>query len=108
MARVKVAFNPGKYARQTAKRSWRRRAVKGVPLKRRALGRSKGQSIVIFALSLTVLIAMVGLAVDVLRVYDLYARMQRAAEAGALADVIYMPNYYVAADPSPSDGSSAV
>lgn len=76
--------------------------------KRRSLGRSKGQTIVIFALSLTVLIALVGLAIDVLRVYDLYARMERAAEAGSLAGVIYMPNYYAVADPSPSDGNSAV
>ncbi len=108
MARVKEACNPGKYDRRTAKRSGRRRGIRGAPLKRRALGRSKGQTIVIFALSLTVLIAMVGLAVDVLRVYDLYARVQRAAEAGALAGVIDMPSYYAAADPSPSDGNSAV
>lgn len=69
---------------------------------------SRGQSMVIFALSLTVLIALVGLAIDVVRLYDTYARMQRAAEAGALAGVIYMPNYYSSGAPAPADGNSAV
>ncbi|HZC06201.1 MAG TPA: pilus assembly protein TadG-related protein, partial [Ktedonobacterales bacterium] len=55
---------------------------------------SPGQTLVIFALSLTALIGFMGLAIDSVRVYDLYARMQRAAEAGALAGVIYMPNNY--------------
>lgn len=36
-----------------------------------------------------------GLAIDGVRAYDQYARMERAAEAGALAGVIYMPNNYV-------------
>lgn len=55
---------------------------------------SAGQTLVIFALTFTVLIGFMGLAIDSIRVYDLYARMQRAAEAGALAGVIYMPNNY--------------
>jgi hypothetical protein len=41
-----------------------------------------------------VLIGLAGLAIDVLRAYDLYAHEERAAEAGALAGVIYMPNFY--------------
>src|SRR6516162_3963610 len=60
---------------------------------RRRRGQS-GQTLVIFALSVFVLIGLAGLAVDVLRAYDLYAHEQRAAEAGALAGVIYMPNFY--------------
>lgn len=59
---------------------------------RRALRR--GQSLIIFALSFTVLLSLVGLTVDALRAFDLYARMQRAAEAGAMAGVLYMPTYY--------------
>lgn len=55
---------------------------------------SRGQTLIIFVLALTALIGFMGLAIDTVRVYDLYARMQRAAEAGALAGVIYMPNNY--------------
>ncbi|HZC79513.1 MAG TPA: pilus assembly protein TadG-related protein, partial [Ktedonobacterales bacterium] len=56
--------------------------------------RHSGQSLIIFALSLTVLLGLAGLAVDATRAYDLYARMQRAAEAGALAGDLYMPTNY--------------
>jgi hypothetical protein len=70
--------------------------------------RSRGQSIIIFALTLTVLLGFAGLAIDVARIYDLYARMQRAAEAGVLAGVLYMPNNYNTALPPPGDGMSAV
>src|SRR5258708_30984610 len=56
--------------------------------------RRTGQSLIIFALSLTVLLGLAGLAVDATRAYDLYARMQRAAEAGALAGDLYMPTNY--------------
>lgn len=68
---------------------------------------ARGQSLVIFALTITVLLAMAGLAVDVIRVYDLYARAQRAAEAGALAGVLYMPNFYNTGSTAPADGNSA-
>jgi Putative Flp pilus-assembly TadE/G-like len=57
-------------------------------------GRQRGQSLVIFVLSVSVLMGLAGLAIDVMRVYDLYARAQRAAEAGALAGVLYMPCFY--------------
>jgi|GEM_PF-1641102 len=67
----------------------------------------RGQTLIIFALSFTVLLGLAGLAVDVARMYDLYARMQRAAEAGALAGVLYLPNYYSTAM-SPGDGLDAV
>src|SRR5260370_6109205 len=56
--------------------------------------RRTGQSLIIFALSLTLLLGLAGLAVDATRAYDLYARMQRAAEAGALAGDLYMPTNY--------------
>ncbi len=62
--------------------------------------RDRGQTLVIFVLVFTALIGFLGLAIDTARVYDLYARMQRAAEAGALAGVIYMPTYYTNTLPS--------
>ncbi len=64
-----------------------------LPSSRPRLRRS-GQTLVIFALTLTVLIAILGLAIDSVRLFDLYARMERAAEAGALAGVIYLPTNY--------------
>ena len=57
--------------------------------------RSRGQTVIIFALMFTTLLGFMGLAIDTARVYDLYARMERAAESGALAGVIYMPNNYL-------------
>lgn len=71
----------------------RRAAHQGAEAQRRARWR-RGQGMVIFALSVTVLVGLAGLALDSMRVYDLYAREQRAAEAGALAGDLYMPNYY--------------
>lgn len=58
------------------------------------LRRHAGQTLILFALTLTSLIAVLGLAIDTIRIFDLYARMERAAEAGALAGVIYLPNNY--------------
>jgi Flp pilus assembly protein TadG len=86
----------------------RRAALRRIA-RRRALARlraRKGQSIIIFALTLTVLLGFAGLAIDVARIYDLYARMQRAAESGALAGVLYMPNNYNTA--RPGDSFSAI
>jgi hypothetical protein len=65
----------------------------------------RGQTLVIFALSFTVLLGLAGLAIDATRAYDLYARMQRAAEAGALAGVLYMPAYYNTIRPGDIDSA---
>lgn len=76
-------------------RAWRRwQARRAARALRHRNWRSRGQTLIFFALSVTVLVAILGLAIDTIRIYDLYARMQRAAEAGALAAVLYMPNYY--------------
>ena len=75
---------------------------------RRRARRRKGQTLIIFALSFTVLLGVAGLAIDGARLFDMYARMQRAAEAGALAGVLYMPNNYSSPLPPPGDGNSAV
>ena len=56
--------------------------------------RQAGQTLIIFALTFTTLLGMAGLAVDVGRAYDLYGKLQRAAEAGALAAALYMPNNF--------------
>ncbi|MGZ3714927.1 MAG: TadE/TadG family type IV pilus assembly protein, partial [Ktedonobacterales bacterium] len=84
-----------------------RRATHQITRRRERLHRrlSKGQTLVIFVLSFTVLLGMAGLTIDVARAYDLYGRMQRAAEAGALAGVLYMPLNYTA---NYSDGNNAV
>ena len=65
----------------------------------------KGQTLVIFVLSFTVLLGFAGLTIDVARAYDLYGRMQRAAEAGALAGVLYMPLNY---STNYKDGNNAI
>ncbi|HEY7778684.1 MAG TPA: pilus assembly protein TadG-related protein [Ktedonobacterales bacterium] len=62
--------------------------------RRRSAARQAGQTLIIFVLTLTVLLGIVGLAIDAVRLYDLYARAERAAEAGALAGVLYMPCFY--------------
>src|SRR5437588_2468277 len=50
-----------------------------------------GQTIVVAALLLTLLIALVGLGVDVSWFSFNLVRMQRAADAAALAGVVYLP-----------------
>jgi hypothetical protein len=61
---------------------------------RRARARQRGQTMLIFALTFIALIGILGLAIDSARVYNQYGQMLRAAEAGALAGVIYMPDNY--------------
>jgi Flp pilus assembly protein TadG len=76
-------------------REQRRQTHRLVQRRKRARRRwERGQTLVIFALTLTVLLGLAGLTIDVARAYDLYARMLRAAEAGALAGVVYLPNHY--------------
>lgn len=50
-----------------------------------------GQIIVIFALMLTVMIGLVGIAIDVTYAWRTGLEIQRAADAGALAGVVYLP-----------------
>lgn len=102
---------PGVRKRLTPSRAKHIRRLKAAEFARRSSRvvrrPSRGQTLIIFALTFTVLIGILGLAVDTIRVYDLYARMQRAAEAGALAGVIYMPNNYTT-NLSTSPGDNAV
>jgi Flp pilus assembly protein TadG len=56
-----------------------------------ARSRSRGQVLVIFALSITVLMGMVAVVIDVTWYWANSLRVQRAADAAALAGVIYLP-----------------
>ncbi len=60
----------------------------------------------LFALSVTTLVALVGLSIDGLRVYITYSQAQRAAEAAALAGAPYLPDFPTSATPAP-DGNDA-
>ncbi|HST88460.1 MAG TPA: Tad domain-containing protein, partial [Ktedonobacterales bacterium] len=91
---------PGRERRRALRRTERQRALA-------RLRARKGQSIIIFALTITVLLGFAGLAIDVARAYDLYGRMQRAADAGATAGVLYMPDFYSTAR-TPGDGFTAI
>ena len=80
---------------RAARRAERREARAARESLRRALRRRQaGQTLIIFALTFSTLLGMSGLVVDVARAYDLYGKMQRAAEAGALAAALYMPNNF--------------
>ena len=50
-----------------------------------------GQIIVVFALMLTVLIGLIGIAIDVTYAWRKGLEIQRAADAGSLAGVVYLP-----------------
>jgi hypothetical protein len=57
-----------------------------------------GQIIVVFALMLTVLIGLVGIAIDVTYAWRTGLQIQRAADAGSLAGVVYLPGDVTTAD----------
>jgi hypothetical protein len=54
-------------------------------------GKQAGQIIVVFALMLTTLIGVVGIAIDVTYAWRTGLQIQRAADSGALAGVVYLP-----------------
>src|SRR5450755_5178346 len=62
-----------------------------VPPRRPARRRSRGQVVVIFAGSIFLLIGMVAVVVDVSWYWANSLRVQRAADAAALAGAIYLP-----------------
>jgi hypothetical protein len=59
-----------------------------------------GQIVVIFALMLTVLIGLVGIAIDTTYAWREELLVQRAADAASLAGVVYMPGNFNGASPS--------
>jgi Flp pilus assembly protein TadG len=68
--------------------------------------RQRGQTLIIMAFLMVFLISLLGLVVDTVRLYILSIQAERAAEAGALAGALYMPNFYDASNPAP-DGEYA-
>jgi Putative Flp pilus-assembly TadE/G-like len=65
-----------------------------------------GQAMALFAIGITVLLMVVGLSLDGLRVYISLGEAQRAADAAALAGVVYLPGYPTPANAAP-DGNDA-
>jgi hypothetical protein len=59
----------------------------------------RGQVMVIIAFLITFLIVLLGLVVDSVRLYILAAQAERAAESGAVAGALYMPDYFSVASP---------
>ncbi len=60
---------------------------------RRQRGAHRGQMLVIFALSITVMLGAVMLGIDIAHLRTETERAQQAANAAALAGVVFMPNY---------------
>ncbi len=70
----------------------------------------RGQVAIILAFLITFIILMLGLVIDSVRLYILGTQAIRAAEAGALAGALYMPDYFDSNPPSLTspDGNTAV
>jgi hypothetical protein len=58
---------------------------------RRPAARERGQVVVIFAMSIVLFVGMCGVVVDIAWYWANMLRMQRAADAAALAGVVYLP-----------------
>jgi Flp pilus assembly protein TadG len=68
----------------------------------------RGQTLVIIAFLVLFMILLLGLVIDSARLYIVTAQAERAAEAGALAGALYMPNYFnSASNPASPDGHNA-
>lgn len=69
----------------------------------------RGQTLVIIAFLVLFMILLLGLVIDSVRLFIVTAQAERAAEAGALAGALYMPNYFDSTSNPPSpDGHNAV
>jgi hypothetical protein len=66
-----------------------------------------GQVIVVFVLMLTVLIGLMGIAVDATYAWREALRVQRAADAASLAGVVYMPGNFNLTTPSATTAAQA-
>jgi hypothetical protein len=67
-----------------------------------------GQILVIFALMLTALIGLVGIAIDVTFAWRSGLQVQRAADAAAMAGVVYLPGNLAGATPSATSTATTV
>ena len=68
------------------------------PAARRANARSRGQILVIFAGAIVALLTLCSLVVDVAWYWSVNLRIQRAADAAALAGVVFLPGNPAQAD----------
>jgi len=69
----------------------------------------RGQTVVIIGFLILFMLLLLGLVIDSTRLYIVTAQAERAAEAGALAGALYMPNYFDSTSNPPSpDGHNAV
>ena len=94
-----MPFHPGSLLRLGVNRI---RATAGLdPLDKNAGAqdalKQAGQIVVIFALMLTVIIGLVGIAIDTTYAWRESLRVQRASDAASLAGVVYMPGCFDAA-----------
>jgi Putative Flp pilus-assembly TadE/G-like len=67
-----------------------------------SLVKQSGQIVVIFALMLTMLIGLVGIAIDTTYAWRESLRVQRASDAAALAGAVYMPGNFNITTPNAS------
>jgi uncharacterized membrane protein len=65
-----------------------------------------GQIVVIFTLMLTVLIGLIGIAIDTTYAWRESLRVQRAADSAALAGVVYMPGALTTAQDTARDAAT--
>jgi Flp pilus assembly protein TadG len=70
-----------------------RRRTPTMPFTRRRADGQRGYTTVLVALALTVLIVFVSFSVDIGSYYNRAAQIQRAADAAALAGVVWMPDF---------------
>ena len=83
--------------------------IRALPRRRPRRSRGqRGQVAVILAFLMIFLILMLGLVTDSVRLFILSTQAIRAAEAGALAGALYMPNYYNTLSPDGNDAVSRV
>jgi hypothetical protein len=81
----------------------------GTASERRSTGRHRGQALIIVAIMVVLLFASVGLAIDATVAYFYSVEASRAAAAGALSGVVFMPDQFdpPSAQP-PASGNDAV
>lgn len=73
----------------------------------RESGSSRGQVLVLFALMLTVLIGMTAFVVDLAWIWSHQLKVQRAADAGALAGVVWLPGNEPSAQDAAEEAATA-
>jgi Flp pilus assembly protein TadG len=68
--------------------------------------RQRGQTLVIVAFLILFMVLLLGLVIDTARLFIVSIQAERAAEAGALAGALYMPNFYSTPAPAPDNNDA--